>query len=123
MPKQTAKYRAAREVGNTFGIPANVEAEALYDKLREAGYDWDSRMQVWNKMPAPNPPSRLIRLRVWADGEVVEDIADDLVRFLGAHGLQCDERSAAYPCRPPQQLESRIYLTFSGKALRPGGKG
>ncbi len=118
MTRQTAKYRAATALSERLGIRSTSEPDRLYLALQDAGYTWDSRLQTWNEMPAPNPPSRLIRLRVWADGEVVEELADDLVRLLDTLGLQCDERSEAYPCRPPQQLESRVYLTFSRRTAK-----
>ncbi len=118
MARQTAKYRAAHDLGTRLGIHPTTEPDTLYAALEDAGFAWDSRLQKWNEMPAPNPPSRLIRLRVWADGEVVEELADDLVRLLDTLGLQCDERSEAYPCRPPQQLESRVYLTFTRRTAK-----
>ncbi len=118
MVRQTAKYRAAHDLGSRLGIRVATEPDTLYAALQDAGFTWDSRLQTWNEMPAPNPPSRLIRLRVWADGEVVEELADDLVRLLDTLGLQCDERSEAYPCRPPQQLESRVYLTFARRTAK-----
>ncbi len=123
MPKQTAKYRAACVLGRELGLRRNLEAEVLYQALQEAGHVWDSRTQTWNESPAANPPSRLIRLRLWADQEVIEELADDVVRLLETIGLQCDERSQAYVCRPPRQLESRVYLTFSRQGAKPGSGG
>jgi hypothetical protein len=51
-------------------------------------------------------------VRVWADKNKVENAADLFIENVESMGLKLLERSNSYPCRPPNQLESRIYLTF-----------
>ena len=51
-----------------------------------------------------------MRIRVWADRELVEDWTDEIVRFLERAGWDMVDRSEVYVCRPPKQLEGRIYL-------------
>ena len=49
---------------------------------------------------------------MWAKAELVEELAQHLVEQSVEIGLRLVEKSKPYPCRPPNQLESRIYLTF-----------
>lgn len=109
--KFTAGLAAARKY--KIGFERNDQA-ATYRALEAAGYHWNrdsGKWEDWGAMAA-NPATELIRLRVWAAGGVVEMIADGVSEAMRAAGLVLVERSAAYPCRPPQQAESRIYLSF-----------
>lgn len=120
MTKRTRKYVAAESMARQLKI-RSADAETLYRLLNEAGYQWNSDTGAWDNwqaMPA-DEPSELIRIRCWARADVVEMIADGVVESMRAAGLQLMERSQPYPCRPPQQRESRIYLTFAPRAVAP----
>ena len=60
----------------------------------------------------PDEPTELIKLRLWADGENVEALANNFSNVVTSLGYKLLERSKPYPCRPPQQRESRIYMSF-----------
>jgi hypothetical protein len=81
------------------------------------GYQWNSEAGTWDNWSAmdADQPTELIRVRAWARAEAVEMIADGIVEAMLAAGLQLVERSQPYVCRPPKQLESRIYLTFGSR--------
>lgn len=64
-----------------------------------------------SSLPA-DPPSNLIRVRLWADASHVEQLADTVTQMLETSGYRVLERSN-YPCRPPKQLEARVYLTIA----------
>jgi len=116
----TIKYSAAIRLAYSLRIDSSEDRNTLYDELAKRGYMWDSKQARWVELvdePA-NPPSRLVNIRVWADMDSVEQVADDLARAMQRSGLRLEKRSQVYPCRPPQQLEGRIYLVFA----RSGGE-
>lgn len=115
--KQTAKYAGGLKVAREIGLSRPVtNQEQLYADLGQHGWQWDSRQELWinvSDVPA-DPPTDLIRVRVWADLEIVEDVAGDVAAQLGKRlPLALTETSKVYPCRPPKQLEGRVYLTFA----------
>ncbi len=116
-PKRTKKYVAAEAMLRRLGVAVfgYRSAETFYEVLAEKGYQWNSETGIWENWQAmdADQPTELIRVRAWARAEVVEMIADGVVESMLAAGLRLVERSSPYPCRPPKQLESRIYITFS----------
>ncbi len=73
-------------------------------------------MLISNNYSEADPPTELIRLRVWADARFVEQVADECVFAVAAKGLRLVEKSDPYNCRPPKQLEARVYLSFMKEA-------
>lgn len=114
MPKLTTKYKSALELADRLGFGASTVQEGLYLQLNELGYFWDSKEQMWEKTTEPaSPPSTVVRVRVWAAGDQVEEEARRIAEvFVEAHDYQLIEKSHQYPCRPPNQNDSRVYLTF-----------
>lgn len=114
MPRMTVKYNKANVIANALGIDVNRrEQPSLYAQLNEAGYFWNSDAQVWQQSTEPpDPPTQLIRVRVWAESSRVADAAADIVSSIELDGYRLLEQSESYQCRPPKQLESRIYLSF-----------
>jgi hypothetical protein len=115
MAKNTAKYRGAAAIAASKNIPITDDQEALYAALGKAGVLWD-KMKGWydvSEEPA-DQPSDILRVRVWAKTEDVEAQARLIVRTLTSSGYRLIEQSQPYICRPPKQLESRIYLSFIG---------
>jgi hypothetical protein len=116
MPKLTAKYAAAwRFAGSPEPKP---DAEMLYAHMRGLNHWWNSEAKVWEYHdPAEaNPPMEGIAIRVWADARHAEKAAVAVAHALRAvYGWRLVETSAPYPCRPPEQLESRVYLKFMPK--------
>lgn len=111
----TKKYTEACTAARRAGIRTNGgNQDWLYQQLSEQGYQWDSDAGAWQHLPSlpADEPSPLIRVRVWANNEIVGLMADGVVAAMLDAGLRLVERSQPYPCRPPQQRESRIYLTF-----------
>lgn len=108
--RQTQKYTKACEIATV-----NHETqESLYKQLNELGFFWNSKIQQWERDDRlADPPSDLIRIRVWAAGDKVEQAANILIESVGQYGLKLQEKSQSYPCRPPKQADSRIYLTFT----------
>lgn len=121
MPKMTAKYEQALHTAlqrakiKPSQINQMTSQEQLYQALQSAGYFWDSAGKKWvYHAPAEaHDPTPLVMVRVWADAEIVEEAADEVVERLARFTLI--ERSTPYPCRPPKQLESRVYLKFMPK--------
>lgn len=113
MPKWTVKYREAFDLAEQLQIAERDNQDSLYRLLREAGYYWDSGSQTWQQLSQDaDPPSDLIKVRVSGESSQIQRIANHLRDGMLVHGYVFLEESEPYPCRPPKQLESRIYLTF-----------
>lgn len=113
MPKQTRKYRTACELADHLNISDRTNQETLYRLLNEQNYYWDSGTQAWQLLQQDaNPPTELIHIRVLAETSRVEGAAYQVRVAMEEQGYQFMEASSPYPCRPPKQAESRIYLTF-----------
>jgi hypothetical protein len=117
MPKMTAKYSGAIRCAHNHNLPASTtkNQEELYQLLQSNGFFWDSQAKQWEEFDIEDAdePTLLIMVRVWADAEIVEEAADDIVRELKhKYRWQLVEKSTPYPCRPPKQRESRVYLKF-----------
>ncbi|MEH2438397.1 MAG: hypothetical protein V7K25_30065 [Nostoc sp.] len=107
--KRTAKYSKACQI---LTFPHSSQ-EQLYSELNRLGWYWQSGKKEWERDDTPaKAATKLIRVRVWAAKETVENAAELFLENAESNGLRLIEKSAPYPCRPPNQLESRIYLTF-----------
>ncbi|MEQ9486167.1 hypothetical protein [Coleofasciculus sp. F4-SAH-05] len=95
-------------------ICRTFDREELYRKLNERHYYWNSQGKQWEKLTFEDadPPTEVIRIRIWTDSRYTKDIAEELISSLAARGLRCVSKSTPYPCRKPNQLESIIYLDF-----------
>ncbi len=118
MPRMTRKYASAIRTAHLAGLVEpgveDQDQERVYRTLNEAGYHWDSDIGEWRRWadePADDP-TEFIMVRLWAAGEVIEELADDVIAQLRAVGLRLMEQSPVYPCRPPKHLEARVYLKF-----------
>ena len=117
-PRQTAKYTGAMRAILKLDVPdrkvieLSWNQEKLYDYLQNAGYFWNSKAKQWEYHPPEkaDPPTELVMVRVWADADQVDDAARRVAAALLPWRLI--EQSKPYPCRPPKQKESRIYLKF-----------
>lgn len=108
--KQTKKYTKACEIATL----AHETQESLYKQLNGLGFFWDSKLQKWIRDDrVADAPTNLIRVRVWAATDKVEQAANCLIEGYTEYDLKLQERSDPYQCRPPKQGESRIYLTFT----------
>lgn len=114
MPKMTAKYSTALAVARREKIPASDQQEELYSRIQELGYHWDSDRKEWqwHDLAQADDPTPLIMIRVWANAEIVEDVADDVIRRVPKNWGQPLKKNGPYPCRPPKQREARMYLEF-----------
>ncbi|MBW4599855.1 MAG: hypothetical protein KME29_09620 [Calothrix sp. FI2-JRJ7] len=56
--------------------------------------------------------SKLIKIRIIAFALKVEQAAEIFIENAEDAGLRLLEKSELYPCRPPNQNDARIYLTF-----------
>ncbi|PHJ55764.1 hypothetical protein VF14_33550 [Nostoc linckia z18] len=107
--KRTQKYSKACQI---LTFPHQIQDE-LYAELNRLGWYWQAAKKEWERDDTPaKEATKLIRVRVWAAREIVENAADLFAENVEGMGLKLLERSNPYPCRPPNQLESRIYLTF-----------
>ena len=127
MPKMTAKYKTALQTAREQGIALDASGEGvqeyLYRKLNDSGFWWDSKLKKWvqfAKEPA-NKPTPLVMIRVWADSEKLQE-AVGMVKGAFANGFDLIQESSPYPCRPPQQLESRVYLHFKRNSSMSQGE-
>lgn len=113
MPKMTAKYSSALATARRAGIPPTGDQETLYQRLNENGLWWDSKAGEWidfSAAPANEPTSKLM-IRVWAEGKIVDSRADEVIKGLRGK-FKLISRRGPFQCRPPEQLESRVYLEF-----------
>ena len=107
--KQTAKYSGAK-ARLTF---PHQDQEELYAELNRLGWYWNSKIKQWERDDTPaRSATNLVKIRVWAASDKVKQAADLFTEASLEMGLRLVERSEPYQCRPPQQNESRIYLTF-----------
>jgi len=122
MSKKTFKYCAAIERGLKLGLTHEQMhgdgSEGLYLLLQKLQYAWDGNNWASLKDEPADPASQLIRIRVWADAEVVEDFSADIAKVIEGAGFGMVEKSPVYTCRPPKQLEGCVYLTFNPPAKK-----
>lgn len=115
MPKLTAKYKAALNAAYKLQLQIPKDQDTLYSVIEEHGHLWDSDAGEWIDLanqPSDEPTPCLL-VRVWADAEIVEEYADLIeLKLTKSKRAKLIERSKVYFCRPPKQLEGRIYLRF-----------
>jgi len=114
MPRMTMKFSGALQKAGEIGIKVlpDLNQDSLYAQLNQHGYWWNSRTKSWEEGEHPHAPTELLNVRVWSDANTVEEFADDVVMQLEKIHFQLMERSEVYICRPPKQLEGRVYLKF-----------
>lgn len=114
MSRMTAKYKGALSTAKQNEIAAhNYDRDELYQRLNQAGWWWDSKIKKWIQFaeePA-NEATPLVMVRVWASEENIAP-AVGVIKSAFANGYAIIQESDPYPCRPPKQLESRVYLQF-----------
>ena len=108
--KRTKKFIAAEKIALEIGL---VIDDQIYDSLQFNNYFWDSKQGIWFEGDEPDPPTNLLKIRVWADQKFVQSDAGRIIQALEKLGYKIGEKSDEYTCRPPKQLEARIYLTFT----------
>lgn len=59
-----------------------------------------------------NVSEKVVRLRLMGCDERLEALADELVGVVEAAGYECIEQTRPYPCRPPDEGISKLFLTF-----------
>ena len=113
MPKQTKKYKTAVTIASQLDIALTDNQELLYGALNASGFYWASDIQQWQQLAHDaDAPTDLIRVRVWAETSRVEGAVYQLRIAMEEQGYKFLDKSEPYPCRPPKQLESRVYLLF-----------
>ncbi len=110
--KRTKKFVAAEKTALKIGLEVNDD---IYQNLEKHNYFWNSEEGEWVLGEAPHRPTNLIKIRVWADSNIIKQDCDNIIHSLSRNGFVLEEGSEPYICRPPKQLESRIYLTFRRK--------
>lgn len=107
--KQTKKYTSAC---SRLTISHSTQ-EQLYQELNRLGWFWDKKQQQWVRDErVAESPSKLIKFRIWAGKDKVEEISSILQEALLPYGINLLEKSEPYLCRPPQQNDARVYTTF-----------
>jgi|GEM_PF-3495367 len=107
--KKTAKYSKASE---RLTFPHSTQEE-LYRELNRLGYYWQPDSKDWIRDDTPaKDATNLVKVRVWASSDKITQVVELLLEGLADSGLKLVEQSEPYSCRPPQQNDSRIYLTF-----------
>jgi hypothetical protein len=53
----------------------------------------------------------VVHVRVMADQVVAEVVATEIGELLEQQGYEVIEQSQAYPCRAPDENQTRVYLT------------
>jgi hypothetical protein len=115
MPRMTWKFSTALKLAHRLELDINdADRELIYQQLEEEGWHWNSQTSEWEQWadePA-DEPTDLIMIRLWCASEVIAELAGDVIRQMKNIGLRLVEASPPYPCRPPKQQESRVYLKF-----------
>lgn len=107
--KQTQKYSSACRI---LSFP-HANQDELYSELNRLGWYWQPKQKKWERDDTPaREATNLIRVRVMASNKKVAEVAQHFVEASGDMGLKLIEQSEPYPCRPPNQNESRVYLSF-----------
>lgn len=107
--KQTQKYTGAC---NILTYP-HTNQEQLYQELNRLGWYWNAKKKKWERDDTPaQEASKLIKVRIMASAKKVEQAAELFIEGIEGSGLRLLEKSQQYPCRPPNQNDARIYLTF-----------
>jgi hypothetical protein len=107
--KRTQKYSQACQI-LTF---PHINQDELYEELNRLGWYWQPKNKKWERDDTPaREATDLIRVRVMAVSAKIDEVAQHFAEASSNIGLRLVEQSQAYPCRPPNQNESRIYLTF-----------
>ncbi len=107
--KQTQKYTSATQI-LTF---LHTNQDELYQELNRLGWYWQPKKKAWERDDTPAlEASKLIKIRIWADSKKVDEAAALFIENAESAGLRLVEKSQPYPCRPPHQNDSRVYLTF-----------
>ena len=113
MAKLTQKYKAALKLPTLPSKSYGDDYKAFYQDLNELGWYWDASRQKWEYIDRPaDIPTNLVRIRVWTNAAKIEKAASTARENMEKAGYTCLEQSMPYPCRPPKQMESRVYLTF-----------
>jgi len=132
MPKQTAKFvaaiRALNDIEGRGGAPVR-DAEALYKWLAERQYAWNNRSGTWSKVARPvsesgrestslftdpeGNPTRVFRVRIMANPEIVERIAAHMATLYEV----LEPPSEQYENR--KGPGSRVYVTLIFRGAMP----
>lgn len=105
----TQKYSQAVHI-LTF---PHASQDELYQELNRLGWWWNPKKKKWARDDSPaQAASKLIKIRIWASAKKVEQAAELFIENAKDIGLRILEKSEAYACRPPNQNDARIYLTF-----------
>lgn len=106
---QTQKYSKACG----FLKFSHENQEQLYQELNRLGWYWQVKKKDWERDDTPaNEVTEIVKIRVWAATDKVSLVADLLIEQFESIDFKLLEKSPLYQCRPPQQLESRVYLSF-----------
>lgn len=107
--KQTQKYITASQI-LTF---PHATHQDLYNELTRLGWQWNPQKKEWARDDRPaKEATQLIRVRVWAATNKVDQAAELFLENAEENGLRLIEKSSPYVNRPPNQNDSRIYLVF-----------
>jgi hypothetical protein len=111
--KQTRKFASAEKLYNKLSLTQKYRSQdALYEILGEQGYYWERKAQRWQDGGESHPPSTVISISVSTGYDRLSEVAEILTEALEGYDLELIEQSRAYPCRPPKQNDSKMYLTF-----------
>lgn len=110
--KQTEKLRKAEQIYSQLGLKEKYSnQEQLYNLLIANNHFWNSQEKRWFNGGEAEPPSKLIKIRVTTAEYKIELVVEALIKVLEQSNLRLVEQSLPYPCRPPKQNDSRVYLT------------
>jgi hypothetical protein len=110
--KRTRKYTTACEIATLN----HTTQDDLYSHLNHLGFWWDAQKQIWERNDQlAEPPSKLIKIRVWTATDQVEAVAASIIEAMATYNIHFLEGSRPFQCRPPQQNDSRIYLMFADR--------
>lgn len=107
--KRTKKYLKALCIMRD----SHETQDEFYSELNRFGWYWNPKQQEWEcDDGVAELGTELIRVRVLTGTSHIQNVADSLIEAMQGQGLRLLEVSPPYSCCPPQQNDSRVYLTF-----------
>ena len=116
--KQTKKLMAA--VSTSKQLTAQIlhqkewTQEELYTVLQCTGYEWDSKQEEWKmNQQTTKPAATFIKMRLVFNSHNLERESTRIQCLLEKGGYHIVDCSKPYVRRPPEHLDSSVYLTIA----------
>ena len=123
--KRTKKYTGATEI---LTFPHSSQDE-LYTELNRLGWYWSSKKSQWERDDRQAIDNNLVKIRVWAKKEIVEELAQHFIESGVDRGLKFIEKSEKYVSKNKDDIQATQQLNkfkalvlnlFANGTYKPG---